>query len=154
MPGPRRKGTPSNFFGRTNHPINPLTGKFLHFAKDGGEVQLKILTVVSEHYDYLICSDGKDENILIAKPWHLRRAPFTSTVDGIDYTWSTIGERDADDGSDSETQIITPSYIVGEELICLRIKGERITIYNDDASESIEIEWQEINSAGRCWAVS
>jgi hypothetical protein len=151
--GPRKKGTPARTFGRDPLPVDPISGKFLNF---GGfsEVEIIIMTVVEEHYDYVICEDDRNKQQRVAKPWHLRRKPFLETVDGIDYTWSTVGQRDADDGSEQETQIITPSYIVGEELICFRVRGMKFSLESDDQSQEYRIIWQEFNTAGRCWAVS
>lgn len=116
--------------------------------------------VQSVHNDYLTClrynpvTDTTSTEIKVAKPYNLRRTPFdTETItyiDGqsIEYQYLDDSERTATDTNslDSESQVVTPRYYVGEVI--------RI-VYGDTGLEdgsSAPILWEDLNTAGRVWA--
>lgn len=59
--------------------------------------------------------------------------------DGIDFTYTDVNNRNADDGSADEDQIMWPSYAVGDVIVA-RLDG-------DDG------QFVDINRAGRAWCV-
>jgi hypothetical protein len=120
--------------------------------------------VVTEYADYCDCAKvasldtdqqpdpvdpGEETETLykVWKPWLLRETPFdTLTRDDItyDYHATIVGLRKATDEEDAEEwQTITPTYserTAGQA-------GELINAYAVDNGE-----FQDINTAGRCWA--
>ena len=130
----------------------------------GGAVRFE---AVEEHGDFLLCAridsldasqqpvpvePGEEGETLykVWKPWLLRETPFdTLTRDGItyDYHATTTGLRKATDAEDTEEwQAITPSY-------SLRTTGE--TAQAGELLHATPVgdnEFQDINTAGRCWA--
>lgn len=60
-------------------------------------------------------------SILVAKPYLLRRTPFDGqTRDGVSYTYVTDQQRTATIGPDQRTEHVTPGYVVGDLVYCLR----------------------------------
>lgn len=123
-------------FGFPQTPFDPRTGKFLAFGGDdesaaaaaAAAASVKTAIVVEEFGDYLETSIGR-----VSKPWLLRQSPFENEAfNGVTYAYSSVNERSATDGVDTETQQITPSYVVGEQLLTLA--------------------GVDLNTAGRCWA--
>jgi len=108
-------------------------GKGIDVQKFGGAIVLnlvggtvktppgRVYQVQSDQGDYLLCKKldasggvGSD-NVYILKPWILRRTPFEGlTVNGVAYTYSANGTREADG---SETQKITQDYFSGAEIV-------------------------------------
>lgn len=74
--------------------------------------------VISESYDYLTCHtwDGTTEgtdDVLVAKPWFLRRAPFEGYErNGCTFAYTGVSSRTVTRTSDlsTEDQVILPSY--------------------------------------------
>jgi len=82
------------------------------------------MQVQSGQGDYLICrtldANGVvgPADIFVQKPWVLRRTPFENlTVNGVAYTYSANGTREADG---TETQKITQDYFLGAEIMVER----------------------------------
>lgn len=93
--------------------------------------------------DYMICSRNEGE-VWVAKPAILRGgSQFPS---GYSYTYSSAVERESSDGENTENQLITPSYSVGEEIVAIRVH----THLTDESD--VPILWMDLNVAGRCWA--
>ncbi len=87
-------------------------------------------------------------NILVAKPWLLRRTPFDGQVrDGVSYTYDNDQQRVAVVGPDSRTEHVTPAYVVGDVVYCLQL------VFGGTAVESggVIIGALEI-AGGRMWA--
>lgn len=98
--------------------------------------------------EFLICDRDGDE-VFVARPWTLRES--SAFPSGYDYTYTDANERTASDGTSTETQQITPSYEVGEQIIAIRV----ITRINHDVGEDeVPIKWVDVNTAGRAWAAS
>jgi len=115
--------------------------------------QLKVVTIGD---DLLVCvpydslSADTENPFLVAMPYLLRRTPFDGLErDGITYTYIGSTSRDATDGSDTERQLITPSYVAGDIIYAARnITGKTdVRDIND-----VVIEWLDINVDGRAWA--
>ncbi len=74
-------------------------------------------------------ADGTDVlgpvNILVAKPWILRRTPFDGVIfNNFLYTYIDQSTRDATDQSPPgkiERQVITPAYFLNTRIYCARI---------------------------------
>lgn len=84
----------------------------------------------------------------VALPWLLRRTPFDGVIyNGVSYTYSLTEPytRTATAGPDSETQRITPPYVVGDVLYVLRnvTGGTGVTQ---------QLQALDLNVDGRCWA--
>jgi len=107
-----------------------------------------IATITAIHGTYLLC-DKDGAEITVAKPWGLRHNVEFPTGGGtIRYVYTAYGRRIATQAGESETQVITPDYEVGEELLVRRLASARI---NDEGGEPIV--WADLNVLGRCWAV-
>jgi len=101
--------------------------------------------VITEVRDaYTIC-DKDGALVAVAKPWGMRRNAQWPA--GASYEYESGVRRTATSGGTTETQLITPDYTVGEELLIARLASARI---NDD--EGLPIVWLDTNNCGRCWA--
>ena len=157
---------PSNPFGRGNTPFDPRTGAYLPLVDQG---VLGVFTLVEEGHDTLACTDRDGTPALIAKPGRMRR----STYDGVTFavpnvgdvtyahaeTLLAVGEREGDDGTTTETQLITPSYCVGDKLVAFKHhEHDRVAaegwdeLANYGASDQYLLEWED-TGYGREWAV-
>lgn len=109
-------------------------------------------TITAIGDDTLTCThiaSGKT-GILVAKDYLNRRTPFDGTAgrDGFTYVYSDAQTRVSTKTSDSSTenQQITPSYVVGDEVLACSIGGPTLS----EATELDAIRWIEITT--RCWA--
>lgn len=110
--------------------------------------------VTAIHGDYLTCRtwDGATQgnaDVLVARPWDLQRTPFDGqTVNGVTYTFTSDVERSATDGVTTEVHVVTPPYFVGCEIRAfMHIQSSGLTV------GSVTVYWEDINVAGRAWAV-
>jgi len=132
-------------FGMPKTPFDPTTGEFESFSleEDFGIVQQMVITDVNVSSSALISvyvKGNSESTYTVLKPYVLQRSPFDGkTVNGVSYVYSDYCTRVATKDDVSETQKITPDYIVGEELFAINSDDE---------------EWHDLNVAGRCWAVS
>ena len=105
--------------------------------------------------------------IFIAKPFQLRKTPFDGetilypNTQSITYTYESdeFGRaREADDGTDTEDQVMTPDYFIGEEILAVFIETGLKTNATEDppvgSSPFVEqrIFWEDLNNCGRFWA--
>ena len=105
--------------------------------------------------------------IFVAKPFQLRKTPFDGEtieyVNGqsITYTYEADAfgrAREADDGTDTEDQAMTPDYFVGEELLAMFVETGLKTNATEDppAAGATFVEqrifWEDLNTCGRFWA--
>lgn len=115
------------------------------------------MEVIEVGGDFLVCQPrdfvaASGATVFVAKPWLLRRSPFEDqTRDGITFTYTSDSERTADDGADTETQQVTPSYVAGDVIYAARNINGRILI-QDSQSETIQAAWLDLNVDGRTWA--
>ena len=138
-------------FGMPQHPLDPMSGKMLHFGDVSGDIVVMDVigfdTSSVDFYDVIWCrkTDLADDGqrIIVYKPYMLRRSPFDQkTVDEIAYDYAGNFSRTAtgvDDGEydgEEEDQFITPPYLIGEQIIAVKFQEH----------------WVDLNNAGRCWA--
>jgi hypothetical protein len=147
---PVRPGRP---FGMPATPFNPATGTYLPLSTDaqgtgGTALAIEIMTVSSEENDYLICVDSSDQEVYVAKPFTLRRTPYDGVTWGdVSYVYSAANTRVASAaGETDETQKITPSYEADETIVAVAHDTGVLTSFG-------EIAWEDLNTAGRAWAV-
>lgn len=117
--------------------------------------EIRRFRVVSVETDYLYCNtwDGVtqgDVAVKVVLPYLLRRTPFDGyTRNGITYTYTSDTEREADDGSDTETQVIVPSYVVDDEIYAVRNVTGTSGVRDSD---NVPVDWLDLNVDGRAWA--
>lgn len=109
-----------------------------------------ILTDYLQGRTYVRYDDGSETigaaDITVALPWLLRQTPFDGqTYNGVTYTYTGIHVRTATAGTDSETQRITPDYVLGDIIYCARqVKG--------GSGVALAMPQLDLNVDGRCWA--
>ena len=133
--------------------------------KDGyrNAVDFGTFSIVSEEADYIVCtawntvtSLAVGSTVNIAKPYLLRRTPFDGVTitfpnaQDIAYTYTENGTRTANDGTSSQSEILTPQYTVGELLIAFTgmSGGSGVTV-----SDSMLV-WMDVNTGGRQWSAT
>ena len=118
-------------------------------SKARGAVRVRLFKFVSEQLNAITChtwdgtTEGTDE-ITIAKSPLLRGTP---THGGISYSYSVVSgkfQRTATLAPDSEKQVITPGFVVGDLIVADRgvIGGTGLA----------NVEWMDQNRDGRAWA--
>src|SRR3990167_8939874 len=88
--------------------------------------------IVSISDNYLTCNPvtppttaDTSQTVYVAKPWQFRRIVLDGASvtyqngQAISYIYASGREREADDGTDTETQVMTPDYFVGEILLAV-----------------------------------
>lgn len=142
----------SHPFGMPFTPFDPRTGARMPASVI--EPLVKTVVIVSEHGDFLLCTNSKREQVMVAKPYLFRRFVFDGkTVGGVVYEYLRDDYRHAvqeDDETVEEFQFITPTYSVGEALAVVDARSE---IHVDDADTLVVCLLLDMNTAGRCWAV-
>jgi len=131
-------------------------------AVAGGRMTVRRFQVRQVKGDYLVCrtldvsNNAGDDDIKVAKPYLLRRTPFDGeTRNGISYTYSSDTEREADDGDDTEDQVVVPSYVehgddeTGDEIYAIRAPTGGTGVVD---SENNAVSWLDLNVDGRAWA--
>ncbi len=161
---PRRylKGDPLPGANRLNEIIDPL--QRLGRSPAGGQVlqtpalylqvfQLQINFILTDYLqgrEYVRYDDGTERigpvDITVALPWLLRQTPFNGqTYNGVTYTYTGLHVRTATAGQDSETQRVTPDYVLGDIIYCARqVQG--------GSGVALSMPSLDLNVDGRCWA--
>jgi hypothetical protein len=117
--------------------------------------EVRRFRVVSVETDYLYCNtwDGVDQGdapVKVALPYLLRRTPFDGkTRNGITYTYTGDVTRLADDGSNTETQVMVPSYVAGDEVYAIRNVTGTSGVRDEN---NVPMDWLDINVDARAWA--
>jgi hypothetical protein len=112
---------------------------------------IPLFKYVSGGGDYIVCHywDGTTEGTdlyYIAKPWLLRRTPFDGLArNGITYTYLTDVRRFANDGVESEYQVVVPSWVSGDV-----ISARRGYVANVVDAAGLAIFW--LADCDRAWA--
>ena len=131
--------------------------------KPGGSgLFVRRFRIVSEDGDYLTCNewDGETQGsveFIVAKNYLCRRTPFdgsSRTVRGeeISYTYSSDTEREADDGTNTEDQLVVPAYTADDEIFAMKpIAGGTGASYKVGGVDTA-IEWLDLNADSRAWA--
>jgi len=146
-PKPFPTKQPQRPFGMPTTPFNPLTGTYMPLHSS--DQAFNAMRILDERDDYLVCEDEARRIVKVAKPFLLQRTPFDEeTFDGVSYVYSDVNERVASkDGEIDEDQRITPSYAVNEKILAVR-HNPGLKAHNT------AIEWEDVNTAGRCWALA
>lgn len=110
------------------------------------------LLVVRDESDSIICTtadlpeEGNPEasdEIEVAKPWILRRAPFDElSRDGRSYVYNGLSDRDATIGDVTEREIIWPRYLRGDTVYVTKIPP----LFDGT------VIWLDLNVDARAWA--
>ena len=93
------------------------------------------------------------EDIIVAKPWDLRKSPFDGkTIDGNLYTYGDGSEAQTRDVA-GEDQLIVPPYRVDDEIFAVCI-GEQVGMLLGPVGSPLFglVMWLDINVSGRAWA--
>ena len=121
-----------------------------------GRVQLRFKV---QFGDYLECVewDGVTEGatLYVAKPYLLRQTPFdTKTRNSITYAYTSVNERTATDASsNTETQVIVPSYVANDVVYAINgITGDLQIQQADTAGATTDLVFIDMNLDGRAWA--
>jgi hypothetical protein len=121
-----------------------------NFDNEADILFIRRFTIESVNGDYLTCKEigiTDKPSIPIARPPLLRRS--LESHDGVSYTYSNDQTRVATLGGDSETQVMTPSY-VADDIIFAISKIDDGTGAFDLSGNSIT--WQDLNVDARQWA--
>lgn len=131
-----------------NHPFDPNTGLYLPM---GDKALFREFTVVEVGHDVLLCKDDREVQVLVAKPWALRKSSFDGvTFDSVTYTSTDVDVRDA--GGTEET--VTPAYVADEKILCVRVSADVTLaggeISNEQSGDRV-VDWCDMNTTGRDW---
>lgn len=133
--------------------LNPLTGQRMPVidARNDTPLDVAVMTVIAMRDDYIVCSDLNRTEVYVAKPYLLRTNPFDgNTSNGVSYAYvadtNGVIRVASADGESDETQIITPSYYLNEEITAVAADTGLVTALGP-------VLWADLNTAGRCWAV-
>ena len=121
--------------------------------EDAQGTELKTFRIVSIQDNDLTCVEWDGETagsaqVTVAKPWTLRRYVYENDTSAVTYVYVSVQRRTATQGSTSETQDITKSYVVGEMLVAVKLT----TVRPAGEGGRTEWEWLDINMDGRDWA--
>ena len=150
-------------------PFDPMTGQHLPFS-NFANIEVKQLFVQSEGFAVLNCLDFSEQTYIVAKPVELRSYDKTDVVtfvdDDYEYVYTSENSRTASDPDGvlyDEHQWITPSYRMGEVILAIKIdtkieiaikeKDEDADDDDDPVVGSVLVQWLDLNTYGRCWAV-
>jgi hypothetical protein len=121
------------------------------------DATLQEVTVTSVSWDHYVCWNGS-EQVLVAKPYKLRRSPFNGTVNYVDevgrayavtYNYTHPSRRSASmNGTLVEYQVVIPRYVTPTDKIY--IIGGSITVDIDGVQRTLD--FLDINADGRAWA--
>ncbi len=143
-------------FGLAETPFNPMAGKRFGLGDVTGDIVVMEIVGINHasddnseaYYDTILCRRldriGDDDTaIRVYKPWLFRRSPFDGqTISEIEYDYNSNYVREAcgevDGVEVEEVQYVTPPYLLGEQILALRVQEN----------------WIDLNNAGRCWAVA
>jgi len=170
-----------NPFGFSETPFDPITGQ--RYPLDAfAQPTFREFLVYQEHHNHLLCKTFETRDIdddifyYIAKPFNLRTI-IPKDEDGewveeseepyefndVEYTYyrdypNKRLAQDPDSNYFDEIQYITPDYYEGEVITAVRMNtGVLRELYDGDGDLMVErriLEWMDINTAGRQWAVT
>jgi hypothetical protein len=106
----------------------------------------KRFTITAVDGDYLVCTPagvGSTKSINVARPPLLQRR--VTSHNGIVFTYTNDQTRSADA---TETQVIVPAYVVGDEIYAFGIIGGS-GVTSDDGTA---VTWLDANADARFWA--
>lgn len=116
-------------------------------------VELQQLKIASISGDFLVCNpyNGTEaddtQEIIVARPWLLRRS--MTSRNSITFSYSSDQARTATSGATTESQVIVPSYIVGDIINAARnVAGGTGVTFGTNTT----VEWLDANESARAWA--
>lgn len=140
--------------------INRFTSGIAPIAQLAGSsskplsITIARFVITSISGDYLVCRefDGTAQgtaDVYISKPYLLRSSMASRA--GVTFTYTDSQARSATDGSTTEDQSVTPSYVAGDEIYAVRglVRGSGAF---SDPDETRAIEWMDLNLDARAWA--
>lgn len=113
--------------------------------------------VVSVGLDYLTCHtwDGITEggaSIIVLRPYLLRSTPFDGLVrEGVSYHYLSPTLREATYNGTTETQVISPTYLVGDLIYGVGLVRGGID-GGSGWNSSLQRNWLDLNVDARAWA--
>ncbi len=121
-------------------------------AGEAAVVSIQQFKIESIAGDYLVCNpwngiEATASQFLIAKPPELRRSRVS--WNGLTFTYVDDQSRVADDGSETEDQVVVPLYVVGDVIYGLKGITGGTGVELEDGSA---VDWLDQNVAGRAWA--
>ena len=136
---------------RQDTPVKPAAAVFAieQFQVIDAVTGATTRTVPTTH-DHIVCkryngTEQSGEAVNIALPYLLRRTPFDGeTRNGITYTYDEEQdpmEREADDGSETETQVVVPSFVTGDIVYAARPITGGVAVTVEAGGETYNLEW-------------
>lgn len=108
---------------------------------------------VSDDEDYFWATpqdESGEDSVAIAKPYTLRNS-VTSRA-GLTFEYTGTQARTADDGSETEGQVVVPSYTTGDKVYAARASTPTNIEFTRTDGTMGEVLWVDINADGRQWA--
>ncbi|MFO7936006.1 MAG: hypothetical protein R6V06_00110 [Kiritimatiellia bacterium] len=146
----------------SNTPFNPQTGKYWEMGYPDMFKSFFVREQLSG--DIVLCEDGKGNLVQVGLPHNMQQSVYEAYdtpefSDGLTYIWGSVAETKNAAGKpiswqqsrtvlgESSSTVpfiekITPAYRKGESILCIKISNEKDS----------NIQWLDINTAGRCWA--
>lgn len=131
----------------------------------GGGAPVTRYRVQSVHDKVLVCHtwDGTTEgtdDVYVAKPPKLRHTITTATVDGtvLTYSYSTVAsnldkQRDATNGTITESQFVTPRWLLDDEIYGIEIpQAIAHPVTAGSVVSTLETSVIDLNLDARAWA--
>jgi hypothetical protein len=102
---------------------------------------VKKMTVTTINGDYLVCSDGTN-SFDVAKWPENRTSLLSETIDGvdIDYSYSSSNQRTADDGTNTQTEVLYRRYVTGDVIFA---------VLSENGTGVTGVDWVEMSP--RVW---
>lgn len=126
----------------------------------GDPSEVAVFTVVEVGNDVLLCEDHEGVEVLVAVATPFRKSEYDGQeLDGVTYAWVDLGERTAETEDSTVTQLLEPAYTVGERILAARMhRLVEVTVEEGEfeavqAGEGQALSWEDLNVAGRRWAV-
>jgi|JI9StandDraft_2_1071091.scaffolds.fasta_scaffold279821_2 hypothetical protein len=127
-------------------------------ASLASEVRRFKITEVAHDYLQCVTWDGVTEGAVtyVAKPFLLRASALEREFSGGTLEFSNIttsgGERTATLGATVENQVVVPEYFAGDEITAIRNVKGKTGVTREEAGETKDIEWLDLNLDARAWA--
>lgn len=122
--------------------------------------EVRRFKIIDVKHDYLQCVfwNGVKEGRVayVAKPFLLRASALEREFSGGTLEFSNIttsgGERTATLGATVENQVVVPEYFAGDEITAIRNVKGKTGVTREEAGETKDIEWLDLNLDARAWA--
>jgi hypothetical protein len=122
LPGPgyRLKSGP----GGTFLELLPSAGAATPKPPDPVIMQMTV-TAIPAGADYVICSDGSNTAVNVAKKPEQRPSILAELVDGVNitYAYTNINQRTSSDGTKSQIELCYPRFRPGQSITALKVSN-------------------------------